>query len=70
MTQDAWLDKAKEIREGEEFDIVKLEQYLKDQLSDFQGPLVVEQFPSGYSNLTYLLRQERYPLLLKQQIWR
>ena len=66
MTQDAWLDKAKEIREGEEFDIVKLEQYLKDQLNDFQGPLVVEQFPSGYSNLTYLLRDNDKQWVLRR----
>jgi len=37
-------------------DVPALERYLLEQLPDARGPLRVEQFPGGASNLTYLLR--------------
>jgi len=49
-------DESKPIRPGEELDVVRLENYLIDHLPSASGPLVVEQFPSGFSNLTYMLR--------------
>lgn len=49
------IDQPGPIRAGEQFDTPRLEQYLKQQLPGYSGPLSVEQFPSGYSNLTYLL---------------
>ncbi|MEO1053172.1 MAG: phosphotransferase family protein [Bacteroidota bacterium] len=55
MSQDA-LDSARSIREGEELDTEKLSAYLKEQSEGFQGDIQVSQFPSGYSNLTYLLQ--------------
>jgi aminoglycoside phosphotransferase (APT) family kinase protein len=36
------------------------------QLANVRGPLVVEQFPSGYSNLTYLLRMGEQELVLRR----
>jgi aminoglycoside phosphotransferase (APT) family kinase protein len=44
------------VRAGENFDLDKVEQYLRDHIEDIgEGALQVRQFPSGASNLTYLL---------------
>jgi aminoglycoside phosphotransferase (APT) family kinase protein len=45
------------IRPGEEFDLQKVERYLRDHIEGLgPGELQVRQFPSGASNLTYLLK--------------
>ncbi len=44
------------VRPDERFDVVALERYLEGKLPATGGPLEVEQFPGGHSNLTYLLR--------------
>ncbi|MFQ5897322.1 MAG: phosphotransferase family protein [Candidatus Methylomirabilia bacterium] len=44
------------VRPDERFDVSALDRYLRDRLQGATGPLVVEQFPGGHSNLTYLLR--------------
>lgn len=49
------IDEARAVREGEALDIGALEAYLAAHLPGFRGPLAVKQFPSGHSNLTYLL---------------
>ncbi|MCP4457273.1 MAG: phosphotransferase family protein [Cytophagales bacterium] len=49
-----WLDEATSIRPDEELSEIKLEAYLQDQLSTDEK-LIIKQFPSGFSNLTYLL---------------
>jgi aminoglycoside phosphotransferase (APT) family kinase protein len=46
-------DDAGEIRAGEELDLARLEPYLRSHFTGVAGPLVVRQFPSGHSNLTY-----------------
>lgn len=46
-------DRAGEVRQGEELDLAKLEPFLREHFPDDAGPLVVRQFPSGHSNLTY-----------------
>ena len=51
-----WADRATAVRTGEGLDLRKLEAYLARELPEAAGPLSVEQFPSGFSNLTYLLR--------------
>lgn len=53
-----WIDRTRKVREGEELDAAKLEAFLKDYIEGFDGPLTIEQFPGGYSNLTYLLRSD------------
>lgn len=50
------LDKAKSIRKGEELNIQQLDTYLKESLEGFEGISEVQQFPGGFSNLTYLIR--------------
>src|SRR5882757_5959286 len=44
------------IRVGEELSVERLEAWLNEHLPDAAGPLLIEQFPAGHSNLTYLLR--------------
>jgi len=61
-----WIDRPRPIRQGEELDAATLESYLKEQLRGFSGPVLVEQFPSGYSNLTYLLRAGDRELVLRR----
>ena len=44
-------------RAGEDFDLPKVEQYLRDHIEGLsESSLQVRQFPSGASNLTYLLQ--------------
>jgi aminoglycoside phosphotransferase (APT) family kinase protein len=49
------IDHAAPARSGEELPVGPLEAYLRQHLHDLDGPLTVEQFPHGHSNLTYLL---------------
>ena len=49
------VDRATAVRAGEELDAERLGAYLADRL-DLDDGLTIEQFPSGFSNLTYLLR--------------
>jgi aminoglycoside phosphotransferase (APT) family kinase protein len=51
-----YIDRTKPIREGETFETAKVEAFLKDAIPGLEGKLTVEQFPSGHSNLTYLLK--------------
>lgn len=49
------LDEASPVRDGESLDAGRLGDYLAAQLPDFRPPLTIRQFPSGFSNLTYLI---------------
>jgi aminoglycoside phosphotransferase (APT) family kinase protein len=60
-------DQPAPIREGEELPLDRLQAYLKAHLPDWAGgPLEVLQFPSGHSNLTYLLRAGERELVLRR----
>lgn len=55
------LDPTRPVRPGEELDADRLAAWLAGALPEelrasFAAPLVIEQFPSGHSNLTYLVR--------------
>ena len=50
------IDKPTEVREGEELDTDSLGDWLADEVPDLAGDIEVLQFPSGHSNLTYMLR--------------
>jgi aminoglycoside phosphotransferase (APT) family kinase protein len=52
----AFLDHPAAVRPGEELPLVPLESFLLRHFPELNGPLGVAQFPSGHSNLTYLLR--------------
>lgn len=49
-------DHPEAVRSGERLDLAKLEPFLRSSFPTELGALAVEQFPSGHSNLTYLLR--------------
>ncbi len=48
-------DQAGTVRAGEELDIAGLQPFLQEHFRQ-SGPISVKQFPSGHSNLTYLIR--------------
>jgi aminoglycoside phosphotransferase (APT) family kinase protein len=51
------VDAPRPVRPGEELDAARLADHLRQNLSDItSGPLEITQFPSGHSNLTYLVR--------------
>ncbi len=60
------LDQPTNVRDGEQLDAEKLEAYLAENLPGAAGSLTVEQFPSGFSNLTYLLRLGEQELVLRR----
>jgi aminoglycoside phosphotransferase (APT) family kinase protein len=61
-----FIDGARATRAGEEIDGPRLFSYLKQQIPGLEGPLTVEQFPAGFSNLTYLLRAGDRELVLRR----
>lgn len=60
------LDETASIRPGEELPVDRLEGSLREHLPGAAGPLIVEQFPQGHSNLTYLLRFGGQELVLRR----
>ncbi len=62
----ARLDEAKPVRDGEALDLVALDAYLSEALPELDGELSLQQFPSGYSNLTYLLRKGEQEFVLRR----
>jgi aminoglycoside phosphotransferase (APT) family kinase protein len=63
---DDLVDKTRAVRAGEELDVVKLERFLHQAIPGLAGPLAIEQFPSGHSNLTYLLKVGDRELVLRR----
>jgi aminoglycoside phosphotransferase (APT) family kinase protein len=53
-------DRPTTVREGEELPVERLGDYLKERIT------AIEQFPSGYSNLTYLIRAGDRELVLRR----
>jgi aminoglycoside phosphotransferase (APT) family kinase protein len=49
------VDDAVKTRSGEELDPEKVGTFLKDNIPNLNGEVVIRQFPSGFSNLTYLV---------------
>lgn len=69
MRGDQWMTKPKTIpvRKGEELDVHKLDLFLCLHLEGLpQEPLQVEQFPSGLSNLTYVLKKGEWEAVLRR----
>jgi aminoglycoside phosphotransferase (APT) family kinase protein len=60
------IDQAAPIRDGEKLDVAAVERFLKDSVPNVAGSLTILQFPSGYSNLTYLLRMGDRELVLRR----
>jgi aminoglycoside phosphotransferase (APT) family kinase protein len=49
------LDQPVSVRQGEELDAAKLSDFLRGYVQGMTGGVEVQQFPSGFSNLTYML---------------
>ena len=60
------LDHPTKVRPGEELDLSKLEPFLRSHFPNEPGPLTPQQFPSGHSNLTYLLQLGSKELVLRR----
>ncbi|MBI4245865.1 MAG: phosphotransferase family protein, partial [Candidatus Rokubacteria bacterium] len=54
------------VRPDERFDVQALDAWCRPRLPAAAGALVVEQFPGGYSNLTYLLRYDDAEYVLRR----
>jgi aminoglycoside phosphotransferase (APT) family kinase protein len=65
VTKD-FQDRATTIRLGEDLPLPRLEAFLQSHFSAASGPLTVAQFPSGHSNLTYLLRLGDQEMVLRR----
>lgn len=64
---EAWLDVPGPVRGGQEIDVARLADYLSAAAPRLlTGPLRVEQFPSGYSNLTYLVSAGDRSVILRR----
>jgi aminoglycoside phosphotransferase (APT) family kinase protein len=61
-----FTDKPTKVRQGEELDLKVIETFLKESIPGLEGGILVEQFPSGYSNLTYLIRLGDRELVLRR----
>src|SRR5215211_9102733 len=60
------VDRSYSVRQGEELPAERLFEYLAAHLPDLKAPLTIEQFPAGFSNLTYLLRAGDCELVLRR----
>lgn len=60
------IDSTRPVRPGEEIDAAALAVWLKSRLPGIEGPIAIEQFPGGHSNLTYLLRFGDDELVLRR----
>jgi aminoglycoside phosphotransferase (APT) family kinase protein len=59
-------DRPTTVRAGEDLDHARLERFLHAQFPEAAAPLIVEQYPSGHSNLTYLLRLGEREIVLRR----
>ena len=55
-SEPAPIDRPAAVREGEELDRERLATFLEAEIPGWTGPVEVEQFTRGHSNLTYLIR--------------
>jgi len=60
------VDEAVAVRAGEALDAGRLGAYLAQHVPGLELPLTVRQFPSGFSNLTYLLTAGDVELVLRR----
>lgn len=62
----SFLDPAGAPRKGEELNVRDVGRFLKKHIPDLEGDPIIRQFPSGHSNLTYLLRLGEKELVLRR----
>lgn len=54
------------VRTGEELDAAALGEYLRDKIEGMDSGIEIQQFPSGHSNLTYLLATDTHEYVLRR----
>ncbi|NOX32483.1 MAG: phosphotransferase family protein [Deltaproteobacteria bacterium] len=59
-------DKAYAIRPGEEIDPTAVKIFLQENITGLTGDITITQFPSGYSNLTYLIDMNGRKMVLRR----
>jgi aminoglycoside phosphotransferase (APT) family kinase protein len=59
-------DQATPVRPGEELDLAKLDPFLRAHFPEESGALVVRQYPSGHSNLTYFVQLGSREMVLRR----
>jgi aminoglycoside phosphotransferase (APT) family kinase protein len=59
-------DQTTAVRPGEELDLAKLEPFLRAHFPNEPGQLIVRQYPSGHSNLTYSLQLGSREMVLRR----
>ncbi|MBW1774513.1 MAG: phosphotransferase family protein [Deltaproteobacteria bacterium] len=59
-------DRPTKVRQGEELKTKAVEEFLKDNIRGLEGKLDIAQFPSGFSNLTYMIRVGERELVLRR----
>jgi aminoglycoside phosphotransferase (APT) family kinase protein len=60
------LDQPSPIRAGEEFSSERLSTYLSQRIEGISKEISIQQFPSGYSNLTYLIQAGKEEYILRR----
>lgn len=60
------IDNPRDIRPGEELDVKRVSDFLMDSISGLSGEAIVKQFPSGNSNLTYLISIGAKEMILRR----
>ncbi|MGC8906892.1 MAG: phosphotransferase family protein [Desulfomonilaceae bacterium] len=60
------LDEATAPRSGESLDAEKIASFLTNALGHIKGPVSIKQFPSGFSNLTYLVAAGNQEFVLRR----
>ena len=63
---DSRIDQPSDIRKGEDLDKQKLLTYLKTHVPSITNALEIKQFPSGFSNLTYLIKSGQQEFVLRK----
>lgn len=62
----AKIDEPVEVRKGEELDTSKVGAFLRDSIPGLAGEISVQQFPSGFSNLTYMIKSANREMILRR----
>ena len=62
-----YLGQTVEMRGDHEFDVARLEIYLRDTIPAYEGPLTVRKFDGGQSNFTYLLTTPKRKYVLRRK---
>ncbi len=60
------IDNPTAIRQGEELDLIKLNDFIKSQVPDIEPIIEISQFSGGYSNLTYFLKTATRAYVLRR----